>query len=72
MWVEKLITTKPINSKHAPLREMCEETKFCENIKLKLLYIFREDNFSYRTYLGYVNKEFKSILNWENDERPSG
>ena len=54
--------------KTAALREMCEETKFCENIKLKLLYIFREDNFSYRTYLGCVNEEFESILNWENDE----
>ena len=55
--------------KTAALREMCEETEFCENIKLKLLYIFKENRFSYRTYLGFVNEEFEPVLNWENSGR---
>lgn len=64
----KVDTNETNKFKTAALREMCEETKYCENIKLKLLYIFRDDNFVYRTYLGYVNEEFKTILNWENDK----
>ena len=54
--------------KKAALREMCEETKFCENIGLRLLYIFRDGTFSYRTYLGVVNEEFTPELNWENSD----
>jgi len=54
--------------KKAALREMCEETKFCENIGLRLLYIFRDGTFSYRAYLGVVNEEFIPELNWENSD----
>ena len=54
--------------KKAALREMCEETKFCENIGLRLLYIFRDGTFSYRAYLGVVNEEFTPELNWENSD----
>jgi 8-oxo-dGTP pyrophosphatase MutT (NUDIX family) len=54
--------------KNAALREMCEETKFCENIGLRLLYIFRDGAFSYRTYLGLVGTEFTPELNWENSD----
>ena len=54
--------------KTAAYREMCEETEFCENIKLRLLYIFKEGTFSYRTYLGYVDEEFEPVLNWENSD----
>ena len=55
--------------KTAALREMCEETEFCESIELKLLYIFKENSFSYRTYLGFINEEFEPVLNWENSGR---
>ena len=54
--------------KKAALREMCEETKFCENIGLRLLYISRDGTFSYRAYLGVVNEEFTPELNWENSD----
>jgi 8-oxo-dGTP pyrophosphatase MutT (NUDIX family) len=54
--------------KLAALREMCEESKFCENIDLRLLYIFKDGTFSYRTYLGFVNEEFTPELNWENSD----
>ena len=54
--------------KTAALREMCEETEFCESIELRLLYIFRKSKFTYRTYIGFVDEEFTSKLNWENSD----
>ena len=54
--------------KTAAYREMCEETKFCEDIKLRLLYIFRKSKFTYRTYIGLVDEEFTPELNWENSD----
>ena len=54
--------------KTAAYREMCEETKFCEDIELRLLYNFKDGTFSYRTYLGFVNEEFIPELNWENSD----
>ena len=55
--------------KTAALREMCEETEFCESIELRLLYIFRKSKFTYRTYIGFVDEEFEPVLNWENSGR---
>ena len=54
--------------KTAAYREMCEETKFCEDIDLRLLYIFRKSKFTYRTYIGLVDEEFTPELNWENSD----
>ena len=54
--------------KNSALREMCEETMFCEKIPLRLLYIYREEKFTYRNYIGFVKTEFDCVLNWENEE----
>ena len=54
--------------KTAALREMCEEARFCEDVELRLLYIFRKSKFTYRTYIGLVDEEFTPELNWENSD----
>jgi ADP-ribose pyrophosphatase YjhB (NUDIX family) len=54
--------------KNSALREMCEETMFCEKIPLRLLYIYREEKFTYRNYIGFVKNEFDCVLNWENEK----
>ena len=51
--------------KTATLREFQEETKQ-QCVFLKESYVYKNGNFTFYNYIGFVEDEFKPILNWEN------
>jgi 8-oxo-dGTP pyrophosphatase MutT (NUDIX family) len=57
------------NSWDAAVREFYEETLFGGPFrKHMLLEEFKDKNFSYMTYVAYVDREFDPDLNWESDD----
>jgi 8-oxo-dGTP pyrophosphatase MutT (NUDIX family) len=53
--------------KAAALRELKEETGYNGNIDLQLFDVFQSGNFKFYNFFGKVEKEFKPILDWENE-----
>lgn len=52
------------------LRELYEETRYRGEIKLLPAYVYKDTShkFEYHNYIGLVNEEFKTRLNWENEK----
>lgn len=52
------------------LRELYEETGYRGKIELLPAYVFedRKHKFEYHNFIGLVDKEFKTYLNWENEK----
>ena len=52
------------------IREFLEETRCPETVTgpHEPVYIFREPGFAYFNFIGYVEHEFKPVLDWENDD----
>lgn len=53
--------------KSAARRELKEETGYNGSIDLQLFDVFQSGNFKFYNFFGKVEKEFKPILDWEND-----
>jgi 8-oxo-dGTP pyrophosphatase MutT (NUDIX family) len=50
------------------IREFREETGYEGKIEIVKGYVFKDGDFTYTNYIGYVNDEFVPILNWENEK----
>lgn len=52
------------------IREFLEETSCPETVTgpSEPIYVFREPGFAYHNFIGYVEHEFKPVLDWENDD----
>jgi 8-oxo-dGTP pyrophosphatase MutT (NUDIX family) len=52
------------------IREFLEETHCPETVTgpSEPIYVFREPGFAYHNFIGYVEHEFKPVLDWENDD----
>lgn len=51
---------------HGAMREFVEETQYSGPVHLFRLGVYREPNFEYHSYIGWVPSEFNVILDWES------
>lgn len=55
------------DAEEAVRREIKEETGYDGNMKLVLLYVYKDRKFRYFNYIAVVDNQFNPVLNWEND-----
>jgi 8-oxo-dGTP pyrophosphatase MutT (NUDIX family) len=64
--------TIALSLRHNAVRELQEETGYCDEIELHPAYVFREHEFEYHNFIGLVPQEFslkaEAANRWETDE----
>lgn len=48
-------------------KELREETRYKGPIELHKSFVYRSGGFQFHNFIGYVPKEFRPVLDWEND-----